>query len=208
MKHMFTLAALAATLVAATPLKAEDSPWMIRVRAVAIEPANKSDAIPALEVPADAIHVSTKTIPEVDFSYFFTAHCSAELILTYPQQHTVTLMGTDIGTFKHLPPTLTAQYHFLPTSAFNPYVGVGVNLTLISSVNLAVPGVGALKLSSSSVGAAAQIGADIQLAPKWFLNVDAKYVQIKSDVDLANGTKVSAVKVDPMLFGVGVGYRF
>jgi len=76
-------------------------------------------------------------------------------------------------------------------------------------VKLAVPEVGALDLGSSSVGAAAQAGVDIQVADRWFLNLDVKYVQIKSDVKLAaSGAKVSAVKVDPMLYGVGLGYRF
>ena len=212
MKKMLILAALAATLVAATPQKADDSPWMVRVRGVGVEPANKSDAIPALEISAsDTIHVSSKTIPEVDFSYFFTDNWSAELILTVPQQHTVTQANVGaLGTFKELPPTLTAQYHFLPKAAVNPYLGVGLNLTLISDVNLAVPGASPLplKLSSSSVGVAGQAGVDIQVAPKWFLNLDVKYVQIKSDVKLANGTKVSAVQVNPMLYGVGIGYRF
>jgi outer membrane protein len=34
-----------------------------------------------------------------------------------------------------------------------------------------------------------------------------KKVQIRSDVT-AGGTKVSAVKVDPLLVGVGLGFRF
>ncbi|HZX27348.1 MAG TPA: OmpW family outer membrane protein, partial [Telluria sp.] len=38
-------------------------------------------------------------------------------------------------------------------------------------------------------------------------NVDVKKVQIRSDVAIS-GAKVSAVQVDPWLFGVGVGYRF
>ena len=60
------------------------------------------------------MHVSSKTIPEIDISYFFTPNIAAELILTYPQKHDVTLDGNNIGTFKHLPPTLSLQYHFMP----------------------------------------------------------------------------------------------
>ncbi|WP_306597834.1 OmpW family outer membrane protein [Geothrix sp. 21YS21S-2] len=41
------------------------------------------------------------------------------------------------------------------------------------------------------------------------LNLDVKYAKLGSDVKLAaNGAKVSAVQLDPMLIGVGVGYRF
>lgn len=209
MRHLPLLPLAAAALAAMVPLRADDAPWMIRLRAVNVQPANGSDAISALGVPKDAIHVSSKTIPEVDFSYFFTRNLSAELILTYPQSHDVTLSGAKIGTLKELPPTLTAQWHFLPESTVNPYVGLGVNLTLLSSVSLTVPGVGALDLDSSSVGAAAQAGVDIKVADHWFVNLDVKYVGLTSDVKLkANGAKVSSVQVNPMLYGAGVGYRF
>lgn len=202
----FTLVALALGL-GGTPSAAAEGPWLVRVRAVNIKPADKSDPIAALSIPADKITVSTKTIPEIDFSYFFTPNFAAELILTYPQQHDVKVAGTFIGTFKHLPPTLTAQWHFLPGESFSPYVGAGLNLTLLSDVKLAVPGVGSLGLNSSSVGPALQAGVDVKVAPQWSLNLDVKYVQIRSDVKLG-GTKISAVQVDPLLIGLGVGYRF
>lgn len=184
-----------------------EGPWMVRVRALSLTPANKSDAIPSLNVAADQITVSDKVFPEVDFTYFLTKNIAAELVLTYPQQHDVKLNGNKIGTFKHLPPTLLAQYHFIPDGVVRPYVGVGANLTLISDIDIRVPSVGALDLESSSVGAAAQIGADIKLMPGKYLNIDVKKVMIGSDVTL-NGSKVSAVKVDPFLVSIGLGIRF
>jgi outer membrane protein len=47
---------------------------------------------------------------------------------------------------------------------------------------------------------------DFKLDKNWSLNLDVKKVQIRSDV--LGGAKISAVKVDPWLVGVGVGYRF
>ena len=59
-------------------------------------------------------------------------------MLTYPQSQTVSVNGLGAtGTFKHPPPTLTIDYNFLPDGVFRPHVGVGVNLTFISNVNLA-----------------------------------------------------------------------
>ncbi|WP_243303843.1 OmpW/AlkL family protein [Geothrix oryzisoli] len=203
MKSLILPVALAAGLLSSAPLQAQEGPWMVRLRAVSLQPANQSDAASGL--PADAIHVSSKTIPEVDFSYFFTKHVAAELVLTVPQEHDVTLSGTKIGTFKELPPTLTAQWHFLPGQTVDPYVGAGLNLTLISDVKLAD---GALDLDKRSVGLAAQAGVDFKVARNCYINLDVKYVQIRSDVKTAAGAKVTTVKVDPMLYGVGVGYRF
>ena len=202
MKTSLLPVAVAAGLLSTAPLQAQAGPWMVRLRAVSLQPANTSDAAPGL--PADAIHVSSKTLPEVDISCFLTPNLATELVLTVPQEHDVTLSGTKIGTFKELPPTLMAQWHFLPGQTVNPYVGLGVNVTLISDVRLAN---GALDLDKTSVGPAAQAGVDIQVAPQWFLNADVKYAQIRSDVK-AGGVKVTTVKVDPMLYGVGVGYRF
>lgn len=203
------LAVVVVAALAPTVLRAEEGKFMVTLRGDYLKPADKSDAIPSLSVAADAITVSTKVIPDLNFSYFFTPSLAANLVLTIPQEHEVELNDTKIGTFKHLPPTLTLQYHFLPEGMVRPYVGAGVNLTLISSVDLNVPNVGALDLESSSVGYAVGAGVDIKVGEKLFLNLDAKYVNITSDVTLkANDTKVSAVEVNPLLLGGGIGIRF
>ena len=200
LKLMFAALALAGV---AAPALAQESPWLVRVRAVHIDPADKSDPIGGSGA-SDRLHVSDKWIPEVDISYFFTPNWAAELILTYPQKHDVTLDGQRIGSFRHLPPTLTAQYHFLPGAQIDPYVGAGINYTLISKVDILN---GAGRLEHDSIGGALQAGVDVRLDGKWSLNVDVKKVQIRSDVNIA-GVRASRVKVDPVLIGVGLGYRF
>ncbi|MES2126837.1 MAG: OmpW family outer membrane protein [Pseudomonadota bacterium] len=196
--------ATAATLLALFSHQAlADDNWLVRVRAVKLSPADKSDPVGGSGA-ADRLHVSSKTIPDIDISYFCTPNVAVELLLTVPQKHTVTLDGTGIGTFKHLPPTLLAQYHFAPASQLSPYVGAGINYTLIHGVDL-LGGKGGLE--HSSVGLALQAGLDYKLDKKWSINIDVKKIQIRSDVT-ASGAKISAVKVDPLLVGVGVGYRF
>lgn len=203
MKKAAAVLALATMGMLAGEALAQQSPWMVRARAVNISPANKSDQVGGTGA-YDRLTVSNKTIPEVDISYFFTPNWSAELILTYPQKHTVYLDGADIGSFKHLPPTLTAQYHFMPEGQVSPYLGVGVNYTNISSVNLLG---GAANLENNSFGLALQAGVDFKIDKNWSINLDVKKVQIRSDVT-SGGAKLSRVKVDPVLVGVGVGYRF
>lgn len=96
------------------------------------------------------------------------------------------------------------QYHFLPDAQFSPYLGAGINYTSISDVNLLN---GAGSLENSSVGLALQAGVDYKIDKRWSINADIKKVQIRSDVFIS-GTKISAVKVDPLMIAVGVGYRF
>ena len=178
------------------------SPWLLRVRAVHLDSANKDST-------GLNLSVNNKTMPEVDVSYFFTPNIAAELILTYPQKHDLRSNGNKIGTLKHLPPTLLAQYHFTQFGKFKPYLGAGVNYTRFSSVNFDPAVVAALQpsIKKNSWGLALQAGFDYQLDQNWSLNLDVKKVQIKTDVR-SFGNKVGSFKADPLLVGVGVGYRF
>ena len=164
--------------------------------------------MPSPAAAGNAITINHKWLPDLDFEYHFTPHWSTELVLTYPQTQDVYVSGTEIGTFKHLPPVLTAKYDFLPDSNFQPYVGVGVNFTIISDVNLNVPGVSRLYLNSTSVGPAAQIGFDYKIQDHWYANFDAKWFLLQSDVFLPGQVRISTVQINPFLIGVGVGYRF
>lgn len=198
--NVFAAAALCALATAPALAQQAEGPWMVRARAVHLESANKDD------IAITDVSINNKWIPEVDISYFFTPNIAAELILTYPQKHDVssTAHGGKIGTLKHLPPTLTVQYHFTQLPAVKPYIGAGVNYTRFSSVDLAG---GAVTVDKNSFGFAIQAGVDVPVAKNVVLNFDVKKAQIRTDVSL-NGTKLGEFKVDPLLVGVGVGYRF
>jgi outer membrane protein len=201
MKTYFALAALSLAIAApAVQAQATDAGnWLIRARAVHLDSANKDGT-------GLGLTINNKTIPEVDISYFFSPNLAAELILTYPQKQTVnsTVVGGDIGTFKHLPPTLTVQYHFTGLGGFRPYVGAGLNYTNITDVKILD---GAVGLKHNSFGLAAQVGVDIPMGNGWMVNVDVKKVQIKTSVYL-EGADQGKFKVDPTLVGIGIGKRF
>lgn len=201
----FALLAGLSTQAAAQAVQ-QDGPWLVRLRATYLDTDTSSSAVPGV-IPADGITVNSKWIPELDVTYFFTKNIAAELVLTVPQKHDVSIAGLGtIGTFKHLPPTLLAQWHFDQFGAFKPYVGAGINYTRLSSERMSALGA-PVTLESSSWGGALQIGADYAIDRKWSVNVDVKKLQIRSDVFLA-GEQISRVKVDPWLLSVGVGYRF
>lgn len=201
LRSIMAAAAVAAALPSAW---AQDSgSWIVRARAINLDSANKDGT-------AFKLSIDNKVFPEVDISYFFSPNLAAELILTYPQKQTIhsDVVGADIGSFKHLPPTLTLQYHFTGLGAFRPYVGAGVNYTNLSSVHFN-SNVAPLNLSlkKNSYGLAAQVGVDVPIGGGWLVNVDLKKVQIKTTV-YSNGVDQGKFKVDPLLFAVGVGKRF
>lgn len=198
-KHVLIAAAVAALM--AGQVMAQESPWLVRLRAVQLGMTNNwSPTVAGAAVTS--VTANDKVIGEVDVTYFLTKNLAAELILTLPQRQLVEANGSALGSFNHLPPTLTAQYHFTDLPGYKPYVGLGVNYTKVSGVAL-----GALTLDSSSTGAAMQVGVDFPIDKKWSLNVDVKKVYIKTDV-YSGSTSLGTLKLDPTLLGVGVGYRF
>ena len=201
--HLTALALLVAS-ACAVPLavQAQEGPWLVRVRAVNLEP-NNSDSTGL------GLGINSKVIPEVDISYFFTPQIAAELVLTVPQKQTVSSNGVAIGSLRHLPPTLTLQYHFTGLGALKPYVGAGINYTRFTSVQFTPAIVAALNptLSKDSFGFALQAGVDYALSKNTYLNFDVTKVQIKTTVN-SFGAKAGTLKVDPWLVGVGIGWRF
>ena len=167
--------------------------WMGRVRVIDIEP----DVTASL----NGLDVKSAVVPELDFTYFVNKNIGIELILG-TAKHDVTLNGAKLGTVRHIPPTLTAQYHFMPDGPFRPYAGVGLNYTIFRDVKL-----GGLDVDRSSFGPALQVGADIPVAPNLFLNLDLKKIWIKTDVT-SGGAHVSDLKINPWVFGVGIGMKF
>jgi len=108
--------------------------FLVRLRAIGVVPAERS----TVSVIGGKVDASNTVVPEVDFSYFFTDHIAVELIAAVTK-HTASDEGSSAGTVPLgstwlLPPTLTAQYHFLPNEKFNPYIGAGVNYTTMFSV--------------------------------------------------------------------------
>ena len=196
-KNLLAVAVLCALTSGAAFAQQAESPWLVRVRAVHLDSANKDST-------GLGLSVNNKTIPEVDISYFFNKNVAAELILTVPQKHDLSssVLGGRIGSLKHLPPSLLLQYHF-DAPGFKPYVGAGVNYTRFSNVNLPA----GVDIDRNSWGGALQVGVDVPLTKNLYLNFDVKKVYIKTDV-FAGGAKQGTFKVDPVLVGVGLGWRF
>ena len=200
-----TISKLALGLLAALSFNAiaQENPWMVRVRATNLNWENKQDA--QLAGAGLNLNAKNQTIPELDITYFFTKNIAAELVLTYPQRVDVRTNSSSLGTVTALPPTLLAQYHFTQFGPLKPYVGAGVNYTRFGSRELSTAGT--YSVEKSSVGYAAQIGADYMLSKNWGINLDVKYIQIKTDV-LSAGVSAGTLDLSPIATSVGVTYKF
>lgn len=232
MKRVVLAGLLAASAwMGASEAVAETGPWMVRGRVIGVLP----DESAALKVgggrlPGNA-DISDQYVPELDISYFFTDHIAAELILA-TSKHDVKATGVtvpgvltdatvDLGSVWALPPTVTLQYHFNTDGAFKPYIGAGVNATIFYNEDEG-PVADSIDYDPS-LGFALQAGADYDLdgvPGGWALNVDVKKIWMQTDAKVnltsalgpaLNASRVNVnadVDINPVVIGVGLGYRF
>jgi len=89
----------------------------------------------AQDGPALAASVNSDTQLGLNLAYFITDHIAIELLAATPFSHDINVHVGDatlnLGSTKHLPPTLSALYYFAePQAKWQPYVGVGINYTV------------------------------------------------------------------------------
>lgn len=215
--------ATSALFTMAGAAQAEEGDWMVRGRVLGVLPDESGDLkVAGTSLPGD-VEIGDQYVPELDITYFFTENVAVELILAVTP-HDVKATGVttgpltnatiDLGDVWLLPPTLTAQYHFNTDGQVKPYVGAGINATFFFDEDEG-PVADGIDYDPS-VGFALQAGVDIDLdgAPGgWAFNADVKKIWIKPDVTVdfttALGAKVDAeVDINPLVVGVGLGYRF
>ena len=110
----------------------------------------------------------------------------------------------NLGSIQTLPINVLVQYYFRPGSArVKPYAGVGANLTLFWEKS------GALDSSDLSPGGglAVQVGTDIALSAAVVFNLDLKWNQLATNLEL-DGRKLARLSIHPLTFGAGFGFRF
>lgn len=234
MKKTLLAVALATAVFAPIAAQAEAGDWVVRVRAADVSPNEDSKlgkkvnsvlGIPAM-TPGAELKVDDNVIPELDISYYITKNIAAELILAVGTRHDVSIHGDSVGIVGNqnlgsvnlLPPTLTAQWHFNPDQTFDPYIGAGINYTIMLDRNLkgsrgAIAG-DKIKIDSDSWGPALQAGFDINLKDGWLINADVKYVWLDTDVKWKGPLtgnawrKIDSLDINPWVFGIGIGKKF
>lgn len=214
-------AGLGLAIVPAAALEQGD--WLVRGRLVSVVPQDDSGVVSVGGAPlaGSGVSVDSGYTLDIDFTYMITDNIGAELLLDVTSEHDVSSSGTlatvapgEIISARVLPPSLILQYHFMPERRFKPYLGIGVNYTTFLDAGPTSNGRAALGLSNvdmdESVGFVLQAGADYRIDDRWYLNADVKYIDLETTATASSALGPVRVDVDinPVLFGLGVGYRF
>ncbi|WP_397380780.1 OmpW family outer membrane protein [Pseudomonas sp.] len=196
---------------------------IVRAGAITVDPQESSSDIwvGALggDVAGTKATLDSDTQLGLNFAYMLTNNIGIELLAATPFSHNVGVKGLggldgNLGELKHLPPTLSVVYYPLDAnSAFQPYVGAGINYTWFFDTELSSTakdnGFSGLDMKDSW-GLAAQVGMDYMLTDNIMLNAQVRYIDIETTGTtniLGDKVKVD-VDVDPLVYMVGLGYKF
>jgi outer membrane protein len=204
-----SLVGLAATsmLMSGAALAYEAGDWRATAGMTSIDPEQDNGSV------AGGLDVVVDDDTQLTFTgaYMFTPAWGLELLASLPFEHDFTVGGLATGSTKHLPPTLSAQYHFNSAGKLIPYVGLGVNYTIFFSektYGALDSALGGADLDlDNSVGVALQAGVDYLIDDNFFVNLDLRYISIEPDAQL-NGADIGTVDINPTTVGLSLGYRF
>ncbi|MGI9202458.1 MAG: OmpW/AlkL family protein [Woeseiaceae bacterium] len=197
----FLLPLYAALLVCAPNAYAyEPGDWIVRVGAGTVDPKSNNGTVVSVDSGATLVFNGT---------YMFSSNLGIELLAAAPFSHDIKLAadGTKVGETKHLPPTLSLQYHFDTDGAISPYVGAGINYTLFFDEKTSGPLQGLALDLDPSFGLATQAGLDYEISENMLLNFDMRWMSIETDADV-DGTFLETVKIDPMVYSLTFGWKF
>ena len=155
------------------------------------------------------VEVGDSVRPTVTGEYFVADNLGIELIAAFPFKHDIDIKGLGrVGSTKHLPPTLSVQYHFGATDAkIKPFLGAGVNYTWFFSEDTTGALAGNELRLDNSWGLAAHGGIDFALSPKSAIRVDVRWIDIDSEVRL-NQAKIGTANIDPLVYGAAYVMKF
>jgi outer membrane protein len=198
------LAALAALAFAPAAMAQAAGDWTFSVGAHVVDPASDNGTLAGGALSTD---VGSDWRPTITAEYFFSPRWGVEILAALPFEHDIKLNGVNAGSTKHLPPTVTLQYHFEGSEKVKPFIGAGVNYTVFFEEETRGPLAGTDLELDSSFGLAAHAGLDFAIGTNKWLRVDARWIDIDTDVKV-DGAGVGSVNIDPMVYGAAFVWSF
>ncbi len=204
LKLLCPLAAAAALFTATPALAQQAGDWTFGLGAHVVAPKSDNGSLAGGAFDAD---VGNNWRPTFTGEYFFRDNWGIEVLASLPFQHDIELNGVKAGSTKHLPPTVSLQYHFTGSEKVKPFIGAGVNYTLFFSQDTTGPLAGADLDLENSFGLALHGGLDFAVGTDKFVRLDARWIDIDTDVKV-NGGDVGTVNIDPMVYGAAFVWKF
>ena len=203
--------AVAALALATSPALAQSAgSWTFGIGAHQVAPKSDNGTLTATPLGDLRMEVGNNARPTITAEYFIRDNLGLEVLAALPFQHDIAVAGVGkVGSTKHLPPTVSLQYHF-GQGKVRPFVGVGVNFTAFFSTKTEGAIAGTDLDLSNSWGLAGHLGIDFQVSEKGAIRVDYRKIDIDTKVKLngANLGTSNTVNIDPSVYGIAYVMHF
>ncbi len=206
MKKTLIPIAIALAFGAAAPAFAQSKgDWTLGVGVHQVNPKSDNGTLAGGTLPLD---IDSDVKPTVTFEYFLRDNLGLEVLAALPFKHDIAVDGVGtVGSTKHLPPTVSLQYHFNSKGKVSPFLGAGLNYTTFFSEDTKGALAGTDLKLDDSWGLAAHVGMDIKVSERGAVRVDARWIDIDSDVEV-DGAKLGTANIDPLVYGVAYVVKF
>ena len=203
----------------------EAGDWIVRAGVTQVAPDASSSAVSVNGDNGTALGANSGVDVDdneqlgLNIQYMMSKQWGVELLAATPFKHKVNgtgdIAGLDVGEGKQLPPTLSVVYYVDTGSAFMPYLGAGINYTVLFDAEPSdslKSALGATKMKmDDSIGLAVQVGVDYKVNKQWLVNASVRKIDIETDatISLSNGDRIDVnVDIDPYVYTLSVGYVF
>jgi len=202
MKGHVSLVAFMVGLALAGPARADSEVprhWIARIGIHPVHP--KPNGHGEFEVDGDAGF-------SLGTTYLFSKHWALELFAAFPRPHELHDANEDrVGSFEMIPTTATVQYHVSDQRGrMRAYVGLGLGYASIGSEHTQGSLAGRNLDVDDAHGVAIATGLDMDIGSKWFVNIDARWIDLNSTLQL-QGRGSERLVLDPYMFGLSIGRR-
>ncbi len=206
MNHkLLPLIAASLAAVAAPAMAQSAGDWTLGVGVHQVAPRSDNGALAGGTLPLD---IDSDAKPSVTFEYFVRDNLGIEVLGALPFKHDIAVKGVGkVGDTKHLPPTITLQYHFNSAGKVSPLLGVGVNYTTFFSEGTTGALAGTKLKLDDSFGLAAHAGLDFKVSEKASVRVDVRWADIDTEVRV-DGAKLGTANIDPLVYGASYVMKF
>lgn len=206
MKKTLVPIAIALALGAAVPAFAQSKgDWTLGVGVHQVNPKSDNGTLAGGTLP---LEIDSDVKPTVTFEYFLRDNLGLEVLAALPFKHDISVKGVGkVGETKHLPPTVSLQYHFNSKGKVSPLLGVGLNYTTFFSEDTTGALEGTRLKLDDSWGLAAHAGLDFKVSERSAVRVDVRWADIDTKVEV-DGAKLGTANIDPLVYGLAYVLKF
>lgn len=190
---------LSAALFASAAPAYESGDWIGRLGTHYVNPKSNNN---------DTVNVDASPGVTGSIVYFVKPTIAIDLLLALPFSHDIALNGGGkVADTQQLPPTLSLVWYPRVSDTWHPFVGAGINYTMFFDEGTQGALQGTKLHLDDSTGIAAVAGVDFVISKRVTLMADVRYMDIDTHATV-NGASIGSVEIDPIGYGLALGYQF